>query len=396
MPMNAAHGSAVISREDPFDVSVITSAALPWRTGPAVIGLWHAGGLAGQGQRVALVFPWLNAASQRRLWARERFASPAEQGQWMAEEAVRLGCPGVPEFVHYRGWYSTTLRSIIPCEDVFRAAPESRVVVLEEPEHLCWYPFTRRRARVSAKHVLGILMTNYPYYVKHSGRPGATILSWLIEHYFGYLVRAHTDRAVPIAPILPVRGVRNFVRDARIIGALPAFSGIAPVRAGTTGVYFLGRLVWEKGLKTLIDIAKRMDLSIDILGDGPDRVAIQKYARDVSAPARFLGATESPWASLGDYRVFFNPSLSETLCMTNIEALVAGRHVVLPDCPAFSLYKSYPNVHFYQDEAGACAALRAALATLPVPPVDARADFSWPAACERLAALWQGPDAASA
>jgi len=395
MGMTLPPDPVVSARAFAFDVSVITSAALPWRTGPAIIGLWHACGLARLGTRVAFVFPWLNAASQRRLWGRELFASPADQARWMAEEAARLGCSGVPAFYWYRGWYSPTLRSIVPCEDVFRAAPESRVVVLEEPEHVCWYPFTRRRAAVSAEHVLGILMTNYPYYVKHSGRPGAAMLSWLTERYFGYLVRTHTDRAVPIAPILPVHGVRNLVLGARIIGASPAFAEIAPVGPETAGVYFLGRLVWEKGLKSLIDIAKRMTLSIDVFGDGPDRAAIEKYADDVSAPVHFLGSTDSPWTKIGDYRVFFNPSLSETLCMTNIEALVAGRHVVLPDCPAFRLYKPYPNVHFYQDEDGACAALRTALATPPVRPDAARADFSWSAACDRLADVWRKPDSAS-
>lgn len=394
--MSLTQDTGAGARAFAFDVAVVTSAALPWRTGPAIIGLWHACGLAALGMRVAFVFPWLPARSQQRLWGRTRFSSPEAQADWMAQEAARLGCPQVPAFHWYRSWYSSTLRSIVPCEDVFRAAPESRVMVLEEPEHVCWYPFTGRRAAVSAEHVIGILMTNYPYYVRHSGYPGAAALAWLTERYFGYLVRRHTDRAVPIAPIVPVHGVRNPVLGARIIGAAPAFSEIAPVEPETTGVYFLGRLVWDKGLKTLIDVAARMDLTVDIFGDGPDRTAMERYARDLSAPVRFLGSTESPWTTIRNYRVFFNPSLSETLCMTNMEALVAGRHVVLPDCPAFALYKPYPNVHFYQNEDGACAALRAALTAPTATPDAARADFSWPGACQRLADIWRTPEGTSA
>ena len=48
----------------PFDVAVVTSAALPWRTGPSFFSLLHACGLAYLGLRVAYVIPWLRPASQ--------------------------------------------------------------------------------------------------------------------------------------------------------------------------------------------------------------------------------------------------------------------------------------------------------------------------------------------
>ena len=47
------------------DFAVLTSAALPWMTGPSFISLWHACGLATLGYRVVYVLPWLDEASQQ-------------------------------------------------------------------------------------------------------------------------------------------------------------------------------------------------------------------------------------------------------------------------------------------------------------------------------------------
>ena len=73
------------------------------------------------------------------------------------------------------------------------------------------------------------------------------------------------------------------------------------------------------------------------------------------------------------------------MCTTTAEALVAGRHVVLPDCPGNQPFLGYPNSHFYRDVDGAVAALRRALAAMPEPPAAARRDFDWPTACRTLA-----------
>jgi digalactosyldiacylglycerol synthase len=88
-----------------------------------------------------------------------------------------------------------------------------------------------------------------------------------------------------------------------------------------------------------------------------------------------------------DYRVFLNPSLSEVLCTSTAEALVAGRHVVLPDCPANVPFRRYPNAHFFSDLDGAVAAMRRAMVESPEPPDAVRHDFDWRNACRTLASL---------
>jgi digalactosyldiacylglycerol synthase len=88
-----------------------------------------------------------------------------------------------------------------------------------------------------------------------------------------------------------------------------------------------------------------------------------------------------------DYRVFFNPSVSEVLCTTTAEALVAGRHVVLPNCPANQPFFDLPNVHVYDTPDQADAALRVAMAAAVVPPIKAQERFDWATVCRLVAEL---------
>jgi digalactosyldiacylglycerol synthase len=367
-----------------IDVAVISTAALPWRTGPAFFALWHACGLAALGRRTVLVVPWLGAGSQRRLWNRVLFDTPGDQARWLVEEAERLGAPPLPEVRFYRGYYAGPLASIVALADVYAAVPDARAYVLQEPEHLHWFPTSRPRRRLAAERVVGIVMTNYGHYIRAADFPGCGLVARFVEWRHARLMRAHTDFIVPLSQAVALNGLGHPMRMARVTGVVSDYARVAPVEAGNRGVFFLGRLVWNKGLAAVIETAKRMDLEIDVLGEGPDRAAIERRAADRGAPVRFLGSSDSPWRDMANYRVFFNPSLSEVLCSTTMEALVAGRHVVLPECAANDPFRDYPNAHFYSDADGAVAALRHALAVLPETPVKARREFDWMTACRTL------------
>jgi digalactosyldiacylglycerol synthase len=201
-------------------------------------------------------------------------------------------------------------------------------------------------------------------------------------------MRKHTDLITPLTSAVALNGLESRIRDVQVTGVLAAFAQVPPVEAATRGVYFLGRLVWDKGFATLIEVSKRMDLAIDVFGDGPDAAAIKEEAKRRGAPLRFLGPTDSPWERLRDYRVFFNPSLSEVLCTATAESLVAGRHAVMPDCLGNRPFFAYPNAHAYHDLDGAVAALEHALTAPPEPPSAVRHDFDWTTACRTLAALF--------
>jgi digalactosyldiacylglycerol synthase len=166
---------------------------------------------------------------------------------------------------------------------------------------------------------------------------------------------------------------------------------VSPVARTNRGVYFIGRLVWDKGFSDLIELSRRLQLPIDVYGDGPDAAAIKKQSRQRGALLRFHGATIAPWKLLEKYRVFLNPSRSEVLCTATADALVAGRHVVLPQCLANQPFLRYPNSHAYHDLDEAEALLLKALEEQPISPNAARHNFDWRNACRRLAGLCADP-----
>lgn len=377
---------------DGVDIAVITPAALPWRTGPALFSIWHAGGLAALGHRVAYGVPWLGPASQRRLWGRVLFADRAAHAAWLRAEAARLGAPALPDIFFFDGVFSRTLFSIVVTADIFAAGPPARTVLVHEPEHFGWLPVTSPRARVPADRIVGIVMTNYGHYIDRPGNPVRTAVARWVERRHRTLMRRHADVIVPLSPALDLAGLEDMIDWRPVTGVLDRFAHVPPVAPGCDGVYFMGRLTWSKGLAEVIDTAAALDLAVDVHGDGPDADAIRARARAKAAPVRFAGSADSPWETIRDYRVFLNPSLSEVLCSTTAEALVAGRHVVMPRCAANRPFEDLPNAHVYDTPAQRDAALLHARHTPPEAPDAARARFDWARVCRSVADLLLDPE----
>ncbi len=369
-----------------YDIVLITTAALPWGTGPSFISLQHACGLAALGYRVLYVAPWLNQRSQSQLWGNQpRFDTFSDQAAWLKQESERIGASPLPTIRPYPAFYSKILRSIIPKKPVTRGLPTSRAIVMEEPEHLCWHLATPRRAYMPTEKVIGIVMTNYPYYVRESGWPASNMIARWVDRFHRYLIKKHTDKVLPISPAVAFEGLNHPVEVALITGVHARFKAVEPVGPQNKGVYFVGRLVWDKALAQVVEMAARTGRSIDIIGDGPDREGIERLAQRLNAPISLLGYSESPWRLIGSYRVFFNPSMSEVLCSATAEAIAAGRHVLISDCPANQPYMPYPNVHVFQDMDDAEKLLLRLLQRLPETPSQFRRDFDWLEGCRKIA-----------
>lgn len=377
------------SKDYDYDITVLSTAALPWRTGPSMFCVWHAGGFARLGYKVALGMPWLDRRSQIRLWGKERFKTPKEQEDWIRQEARHMGVPPLPDIFFFRGVFSKATYSVFVTQDPYKVAPKSRFYVVEEPEHMGWIPCITPRSKLATEKVLGIVMTNFGFYIRKPKRPDRALFAMIVEWRHKKLMRKYSDVIAPLSPAIDLQGLNHPVICQQVTGVLDSFKSVPPVTPSCKDVYFMGRLVWDKAVDVVIDCAHKLDLPIDIYGEGPDQMVMESRAEALNAPVTFKGPSYSPWLDIEPYSVFFNPSLSEVLCTTTAEALVAGRHVVIPDCPANTPFYDLANVHVYQDERGIEDALKTALATVPQDPYKARQRFDWANVCLSIAETLQ-------
>ena len=152
--------------------TIITTAALPWRTGTAVNPLLRALYLAKSGRPVILFIPFLEKADQGYVFAEGvSFSSPEEQEkvvrEWCEERAkMDLNALNL-QFRWYPAQYTLKLGSIFPtgdCTQNLRPSDPKDVLILEEPEHLCWFHSGQRWPNLF-RHVIGIVHTNYSDYL---------------------------------------------------------------------------------------------------------------------------------------------------------------------------------------------------------------------------------------
>jgi len=152
------------------DIWIVTTAALPWRTGTAVNPFLRAlylvkrrlayaqskTGDKGSDStdlkvgKVTLVIPWLESASDReKVYGSHEFTQ-GEKGQLQQLEWIKNyaseNCGLSDEvnclnFLFYNASYWESFGSIFPTVDICRLIPdnEADVAVLEEPEHLNWF-----------------------------------------------------------------------------------------------------------------------------------------------------------------------------------------------------------------------------------------------------------------
>lgn len=111
--------------------------------------------------------------------------------------------------------------------------------------------------------------------------------------------------------------------------ALHSRLGLPPKEANKTVLLSLGRLAKEKNTTELVDSMQNLpDAVLLIVGDGPERAALEQQAQSLGVADRviFVGAVppaEVPrYYALGD--VFVSASTSEAQGLTYIEAMAAG------------------------------------------------------------------------
>eukprot|EP00262_Sarcandra_glabra_P013787 TRINITY_DN388_c2_g1_i1.p1 TRINITY_DN388_c2_g1~~TRINITY_DN388_c2_g1_i1.p1 ORF type:complete len:801 (+),score=146.28 TRINITY_DN388_c2_g1_i1:110-2512(+) len=379
-------------------VAVVTTASLPWMTGTAVNPLFRAAYLAkSANQNVTLLVPWLCKSDQELVYPNNMtFCSPEDQESyirdWLEE---RLGFKADFRISFYPGKFSKERRSIIPAGDTsqFISSKEADIAILEEPEHLNWYHHGRRWTD-KFNHVVGVVHTNYLEYIKRE-KNGA-LQAFLVNHINNWVTRAYCHKVLrlsaatqdlPKSVICNVHGVNpKFLK----IGENVVAERELGQQTFSKGAYFLGKMVWAKGYKELIDLlAKHKNdldgFKLDVYGNGEDSVEVQSAAKKLELNVNFHRGRDHTDDSLHGYKVFINPSVSDVLCTATAEALAMGKFVICADHPSNEFFREFPNCLTYKTSEDFVARVKEALANDPLPLTsDQRYNLSWEAATQRF------------
>ncbi|TKY65496.1 Digalactosyldiacylglycerol synthase 2 [Spatholobus suberectus] len=379
-------------------IAIFTTASLPWLTGTAVNPLLRAAYLSKSGERdVTLVIPWLSLQDQGLVYPNNiTFASPSEQEkyirQWLEE---RVGFTSGFSIQFYPGKFSRDKRSILAVGDISEIIPDEKadIAVLEEPEHLTWYHHGKRW-KTKFRLVIGIIHTNYLEYVKRE-KNGA-IQAFLLKYVNNWVVGIYCHKVIRLSAatqdykgsiICNVHGVNpNFLE----IGEKKREQQQKGEQAFTKGAYFIGKMVWSKGYKELLQLLKNHQkelaaLEVDLFGSGEDSDEVQKAAKKLELTVRVHPARDHADALFHDYKLFLNSSTTDVVCTTTAEALAMGKIVVCANHPSNDFFKQFPNCWTYDDSDGFVKLTLKALAEEPAQPTDAqRHNLSWEAATERF------------
>ncbi|KAE9585348.1 hypothetical protein Lal_00018099 [Lupinus albus] len=379
-------------------VAIVTTASLPWMTGTAVNPLFRAAYLSQSAkQKVTLLVPWLCKSDQEQVYpSNVTFTSPEEQEayirNWLEE---RIGFKADFKISFYPGKFSKSRRSILPAGDTSQFIPsrDADIAILEEPEHLNWYHHGKRWTD-KFNHVVGVVHTNYLEYIKRE-KNGA-LQAFLVKHINNWVTRAYCDKVLrlsastqdlPRSVICNVHGVNpKFLQIGEKIAAERELGQIA----FTKGAYFLGKMVWAKGYKELIDLLAKhkTDLdgfNMDVFGSGEDANEVHMAARRLDLNLNFQSGRDHTDDSLHGYKVFINPSVSDVLCTATAEALAMGKFVVCADHPSNEFFMSFPNCLTYKTSNDFVAKVKEALENEPHPLTPGqRYQLSWEAATQRF------------
>ncbi|OVA13199.1 hypothetical protein BVC80_757g15 [Macleaya cordata] len=379
-------------------IAIFTTASLPWMTGTAVNPLFRAAYLAKDGERkVTLVIPWLSLKDQELVYPNQiTFHSPSEQ-----ETYVRLWLEERTGFISgfnirfYPGKFATDKRSILAVGDITEIIPDevADIAVLEEPEHLTWFHHGRRW-KTKFRLVIGVVHTNYLEYVRRekNGRLQAFLLkyinSWVIHIYCHKVIRlSAATQDLPRSIICNVHGVNPKFLE---IGKKKQEQQLQGNQAFSKGAYFIGKMVWSKGYKELLQLLSKHQnqltgLQVNLYGNGEDSNKVHEAVKKLELPVEVHPGRDHSDPLFHEYKLFLNPSTTDVVCTTTAEALAMGKIVICTDHPSNDFFKQFPNCRTFEDGAGFVKAIHKALAEEPGPLTDdQRHELSWEAATERF------------
>mmetsp|Transcript_17511 Transcript_17511/g.33197 ORF Transcript_17511/g.33197 Transcript_17511/m.33197 type:complete len:883 (+) Transcript_17511:1648-4296(+) len=397
---------------------IVTTAALPWMTGTAVNPLLRAAylthGRKEAGGKVTLMLPWLEREKDRdKVYGKDRSFDTCEDQEewirtWLREKAGMKEASELLNIAWYIGRHETQENSIYSMGDITAMIPveDADICVLEEPEHLNWYRAPGESWTTKFKHVVGIVHTNYFVYAQE--QPAAYLRAPGMRLLTSWMCRAHCHRIIKLSGTLGkfapekelvenVHGVRKTFLDygSHLSQLLKSPSSKSHPVFGPDAdpkVYFIGKMLWSKGIGSLMELLKYAEdsadlkINVDMYGGGPDLKEAQQRSEKLEVSMQFHGPIDHA-ALASTHKIFVNPSLSEVLCTTVAEALAMGKFVVVPSHPSNDFFAQFPNCLTYANKEEFVGNLYYALTHSPEPLSEEYLHaLSWEAANERFIA----------
>jgi len=298
----------------PRTIWVVTTAALPWRTGTAVNPLLRALYLT-HSHDVTLVIPWVQEEESRQILYKSAM-SKEEQEEWIRDYCRnRALCPEEEKklkILFYDGVYHHSFGSIFPSVDICSliSPDESDVAILEEPEHLNWFRNGDSLGWMHQfKYVVGILHTNYGSYIQLYGMAASYLTAGALHQLSRLVCKAYCHRLIRLSDTLPplvkrkevtsnVHGVRDEFFACQEPGSAVNLADSDETLSKCAAVYFIGKLIWAKGFH---DVLRLQDayrdatgdyFAMDVYGGGNDEESIKRACFGRKGQERELDGTD--------------------------------------------------------------------------------------------------------
>ena len=191
-------------------------------------------------------------------------------------------------------------------------------------------------ARLLGVPTVAVFQTDVPGFAKSYGMGVASRVAWA---WFRHLHRQADRTLAPSSAsieLLAKQGIPRIYQWARgvdIAGFAPSARDEALRRAwspvGRPIVGFVGRLAPEKHVERLKVLAHNSDVQLVIVGDGVDRLKLEKTLPTATFTGALYGSELA--AAYASMDVFVHPGEHETFCQAVQEALASGVPVVAPN-----------------------------------------------------------------
>ncbi len=364
-------------------INILAAAAYPWKTGTAILALNRAFYLAQRGLDVRLYVPWIPPDKQELVYGHNRRFDSFKAQEDCMQSYLPGDCPSLGiEF--YPATYIYRWGSIVPTCTISGRIRNCDWLILEEPEHLNWkHPWNRYHKRAS--RVTGIVLTNYSYYFKFRFRYRPH-QAWFLNAYNRWLIRYHCDDIILHGNGIPPLANSQNLNTSGIHHSFFQF----PIEPDSKKIYFMGKLIWEKGFRELVDLLSTTEIrEIDIFGSGFEKEPIAAYAKSKGISFHYKGNSVNPAEDLKGYKIFINASRSDLNCTTTFEALGQGRFVILPEVAGNDTFYQFKNCLAYSSPREFKKQLKYALDHFPEKDEQINS-LTWEAATERLLQYYEG------